>query len=265
MHIGPSYHTDAAGFFFDACTMVVQPDSQQLLSSLTCILFDMDGVLVDVSGSYRRAIIETAHHFLQRDFDPALIQSYKNRGGFNDDWELTHAIVRDRGGKAGMEEVTEIFQRLYRGDRWDGYIAGETSLISTEVLSELGSRFALGVVTGRPEAEARWTLGHFGWDDFFPVVVAKEQQQGRGKPDPFPIEQALRAFRELEYSHEPSRTTYIGDTVDDMQAGIAAGVHAIGFVPPYLPSGHATTLFAAGAHAVVHDTQELLSLLADAG
>ena len=44
------------------------------------MLFDMDGVLVDVSGSYRRAIEETVYHFTGREVQQEMIQRYKDRG-----------------------------------------------------------------------------------------------------------------------------------------------------------------------------------------
>ncbi len=241
--------------------MAGRSDLKQRLLSATCVLFDMDGVLVDVSHSYRRAILETAQHFLRKEIDPTVIQSYKNRGGFNDDWELTHAIVQDGGGGATIDEVTEIFQRLYRGGGWDGYISDETSLLPAEDLHDLRSRYSLGIVTGRPEAEACWTISHFGWRDSFPVVIAKEQQEGRTKPDPFPIEKALTEFGARGHVFDPGRTVYVGDTVDDMRASTAAGTQPVGFVPPYLPSNHAATLYEVGAAVVVHSMKELRSVL----
>ena len=52
---------------------------------LNALLFDMDGVLVDVSRSYRRAIEETVEHFTGRQIGENAIQRYKNYGGFEDD------------------------------------------------------------------------------------------------------------------------------------------------------------------------------------
>ena len=128
------------------------------------ILFDMDGVLVDVSRSYRRAIQETAAHFTGRDIPVGTIQRYKNHGGFNDDWKLTHAIISSTGIQVSLPRVTAAFQRLYRGDNWNGLIAEETALIRHDVLERLRSQVnIMGVVTGRPKEEAQWAVKHFGW------------------------------------------------------------------------------------------------------
>jgi len=43
------------------------------------IVFDMDGVLVDVSESYREAIVQTVRHFTGAEITRAQIQEYKIR------------------------------------------------------------------------------------------------------------------------------------------------------------------------------------------
>ncbi len=219
------------------------------------VLFDMDGVLVDVSGSYRRAICETAGALLGRTVDPAEVQRYKNRGGFNDDWRLTEAIVRDGGGLTPFEDIVRAFDARYRGAAWDGYIAGEPPLLDGTVLDRLaGTGHVLGVVTGRPREEAEWTLRRFDWLRRFDVVVALEDQAGRTKPDPYPLELAFDRLGEVERS----RAVYVGDTVDDMRAARSAGARAIGFIPPYLlGTGLEQRLVEAGADRVLASHAEL--------
>ncbi|MBI5159008.1 HAD-IA family hydrolase [Candidatus Micrarchaeota archaeon] len=67
---------------------------------LKAVVFDVDGVLVDVSGSYREAIVRTVNGYLnkvgvrsKRMFSKPDVQAFKNAGGFNDDWNLTYAGV----------------------------------------------------------------------------------------------------------------------------------------------------------------------------
>ena len=48
---------------------------------LKAVLLDMDGVLVDVRGSYRRAITETVAHFAGEGPTPAQIQAKKTPAG----------------------------------------------------------------------------------------------------------------------------------------------------------------------------------------
>ena len=230
------------------------------LAGITCVLFDMDGVLVDVSGSYRTAIAETAETFTGKPVGSGTIQSFKNRGGFNDDWELTHAIVLDAGFDVDFGDVVDEFQRRYRGHSWNGLITKERPLFDTSIAHRLASAgLDLGVVTGRPAAEAHWTINHFGWNESFEVVVAREDQRDRPKPDGFPLELALSLFGKR---HAPGRTIYIGDTIDDVRAAANAGVVPVGFVPPYLDeSAHSDLLRRHGAHVVITGFDTLIDLL----
>lgn len=223
------------------------------------VLFDMDGVLVDVSGSFRRAVIETARELGGVEVTPADVQAYKDRGGFNNDWVLTHTILREAGADLPYDEVVEAFNRRYRGAAWDGLITSEPPLVRTETLEVLARRGELALVTGRQEEEARFTLRRFGWERLFPVVVAMEHQAGREKPDPFGLELALRQLAErCGTPLDPAAAVYAGDTVDDVRAALAAGLRAVGVVPPYLDAErHGRTLAEAGAERVVTDVNDL--------
>lgn len=65
------------------------------------LILDIDGVLVDVRNSFRKAVIQTAslfcrkyiHPSLARKVSPSLIKKFKLLSGFNNDWELTYALI----------------------------------------------------------------------------------------------------------------------------------------------------------------------------
>src|SRR5579864_160969 len=83
--------------------------------SMPLLVFDMDGVLVDVTESYREAIAQTVAHFTGRRIANEEIQQYKNRGGWNDDWQLSHHIVAGAGVAVSFEEVKRYFQSIFMG------------------------------------------------------------------------------------------------------------------------------------------------------
>ncbi|KAJ1621310.1 HAD superfamily hydrolase [Pavlovales sp. CCMP2436] len=224
----------------------------------------MDGVLVNVSGSYRRAIEETAEELTGKPTPAGAVQRFKDLGGYNNDWKLTAAIVAEAGVDVSYEAVITAFQKRYKGDNWDGLIAGEPAIIdgakTLGALAEAG--YAMALVTGRPDAEARWTLARFEWTKFFPVVIGMEAQDGKGKPDPFPLTKAMSL---LATPVEPSRAVYVGDTGDDMIAARAAGMFAVGVVPPYIEfEGHAQRLRECGAHEVLRHPDEIVALVSRA-
>jgi histidinol-phosphate aminotransferase len=187
------------------------------------ILFDVDGVLVDDSASYRTAIRMTAQHFLREEISPDEIQRFKDRGGYNDDWDLTEALIGSRGKSVPREEIVETFQLFYRGVDFSGTIANEKWLLRPGILDELKKRCKLGIVTGRPREEAEYVLRRFGAEKYFDVIVAIEDTRGKGKPDPAGIRMALEKLG-------VRRALYLGDNVDDIRAARAAGVVPIGVI-----------------------------------
>ena len=225
---------------------------------MKALLLDMDGVLVDVRGSFRRAIAETVRHFTGAEPAPGAVQAKKDQGGFNNDWVLSQSLIEDAGHAVAFDDVKARFSGLYRGDDFDGLIATEPAAIETATLEELAGRYRLAVVTGRPEEDAQWTLARFGWDALVPVVVGMGRQAGREKPDPYGLELAL-----AELAVDPADAAFAGDTVDDVAAAAAAGCLAIGVVPPgHDLDAHARTLMTAGASVVVSTANALPALLA---
>lgn len=247
------------------CCAVVYRNRQRVLRWLygkfDVILWDMDGVLVDVSGSYRRAIEATAEEFIGHPVPPGTVQRFKDMGGYNNDWKLTAAVIKEAGVDAPYDAIVDAFQGRYRGSNFDGLIATEPALINgTAIFSRMrDAGVVMGLVTGRPDAEARWTLRRFGWDAFMRVVVAMEAQEGRGKPDPFPLTKALE---QIAPRANLKRVAYVGDTGDDMKAARAAGMFAIGVVPPYLNfQDHSAVLVEAGADVVLPSPNLVPALL----
>src|SRR5580700_5495755 len=79
------------------------------------IIFDVDGVLVDVRGSFHRSIIDTVRHFTGKRVTYADIQQWKRRTGYNDDWRLTTDWVAALGHPVEYAEVKREFQKIYWG------------------------------------------------------------------------------------------------------------------------------------------------------
>lgn len=183
------------------------------------VLFDMDGVLADVSGSYRRAIIETAAEWgVELTADD--VAAAKALGHANNDWELTRRLLAGRGVDAGLDEITESFEALYQGsgDR-PGLRRFEKPLIDRRVLERLAAGRPLAVVTGRPRRDAERFLAEHGLADCFRTVVCMEDAPP--KPDPGAVRRALDELG-------ADTAWMVGDTPDDVRAAAAAGVLPVG-------------------------------------
>lgn len=209
-------------------TIGTREDNQKLLAALRellpiqGVLFDMDGVLVDVSRSYRFAIQKTVASFTGQEVDPSEIEHLKNKGGYNNDWILTKTLLQTRGIDVPLETIINKFQEFYLGNNFDGFIQNETWLLNKDTVDELSRRYKLGVVTGRPRQEAQFALNQSGLEKYFEVLIAMEDTEpDRGKPFPDGL---LLAKEKLGVN----RAVYLGDTLDDMKAATAAGVIPIG-------------------------------------
>lgn len=204
-------------------------DFQRLVSTLEkavdpeAIIFDLDGVLADVSRSYRAAIIETAAGF-GVNLAPETIAAAKAEGDANDDWDLTRRLCSAAGVEVPLQMVKDRFERLYQGDRKaPGLKREERPLLDRESLAGLARRLPLAIVTGRPHSDAVEFLDRFDMGAFFQTVVTRED--GPMKPDPGPVRKALAGLG-------VDRAWMLGDTRDDLLAARGAGVVPIGVVPP---------------------------------
>jgi HAD superfamily hydrolase (TIGR01548 family) len=231
------------------------------------VVLDVDGVLVDVADSYRRAIVESVDRLYGETVSDDAVQAFKDAGGFNNDWELTDAAalyvlaareglsgsatafagrVADRGGGLDAAEAVaadelddashgrvreawapdrlrETFQALYLGsDRYReveggdppfearGYVEDEPVLVEAERLRTLRERFAVGVLTGRPAAEADIALARVGLDDVDPDHRFTMDDWEGGKPDP-------EALVTLAERFGADAVAFVGDTLDDVR------------------------------------------------
>src|SRR5947207_519728 len=101
------------------------------------LIFDMDGVLVDVTDSYRQTIAETVKLFTGTEISNREIQAFKNRGNSNNDWDLTTELIHAKGSTAPKDEVIAAFQKIYLGDNNNGLIARERWLPRNGLLESL--------------------------------------------------------------------------------------------------------------------------------
>ncbi|EMA33526.1 TIGR01548 family HAD-type hydrolase [Haloarcula japonica] len=282
------------------------------------VVLDIDGVLVDVADSYRRAIIESIDRVYGDTIEKAAVQQFKDAGGFNNDWELTYAAalfvlagresavadlaaftdaIAERGGGLDAaeavvrdllddsaegrvfdawdpEQLRDVFQTLYLGtDLYrdieggeppfaaPGYIHDEPLLADDETLSALQDRFAVGVVTGRPAAEADIALERVGLD--LPTEHRFTMDDwAEGKPHP-------AALRTLAERFDAERVAFAGDTLDDVATAVNADeaddervYYGIGVLTGGLTGDAGRRTFANnGASAVVESVTDLPELL----
>jgi len=281
------------------------------------VVLDIDGVLVDVADSYRRAIIESVERVCDKTIDREAVQSFKDAGGFNNDWELTNAaalyvLARREGLRMDVETFTDrvaeggggldaakeavgdlprvaqarvrdqwdtdrlrdTFQALYLGEELyreleggepplsaPGYIHDEPTLVDPETIADLTERFDVGVLTGRPAAEAAIALERVGLDVPDERRFTMDDWE-EGKPHP-------RALVELAERFDAERVAFVGDTLDDVRTARNADdedpsrvYYGIGVLTGGLTGDEGRRKYTeVGADAVVEDVNALVDLL----
>jgi HAD superfamily phosphatase len=219
------------------------------------IVFDMDGVLAEVTESYREAIVQTVEHFTGKRIARDLIQDYKNRGGWNNDWALSQKIAEDLGVEVPYDTVVDYFNEIFIGKNGDGLIQRESWFPEAGLLERLRERFELAIFTGRLQYEAEITLKRFAPDCTFNPLLCAEHVV-RSKPDP----EGLLMIRRM---HPGRKLWYVGDTVDDARSARAAGVPFIGVAAKnHISRDEILRLFAQEkAAAVVENVNEIESAL----
>ncbi len=216
------------------------------------ILFDLDGVIADVGNSYRACIIRTAADFgcevSLEDIDAA-----KRLGNANDDWVLTRDLLAKRGVSAVIEDVIQRFQVHYLGvPGRAGLREKETLLIEPDLLRGATRRYPSAIVTGRPREDVNRFLQAYRIEDCFRYVVAMEDAPSKPSPDGIRLAMGVLGL---------VSPWMIGDTPDDMNAAVAAGITPIGVASGSGYEANRNALLASGAVVVISDINDIQGVL----
>ena len=110
------------------------------------IIFDCDGVLVDITNSYDQTIIKTAKYVLETlakindsiQIDFKIIDGFKSTGGFNDEVDLTYAaILSIVAAKKLKKDQTEFINLVINNSDSTGIKSVETFIKNQVDISEI--------------------------------------------------------------------------------------------------------------------------------
>jgi phosphoglycolate phosphatase len=181
----------------------------------TCIVWDLDGTLVDSAPDLATALnaVLDKRGFFTHSIDvvrtmigngvPKLVER-----GFN--------AVGMRLNAAQLDELVAMFVKEYKT------CATEHTRPYPHIVETLekirGMNIPMGVCTNKPEAFTRQILEGLDLAEYFSSVVGGDTTSTR-KPDPQPVLACLRGL-----VSEPVSSLMIGDSVHDVHAARAAGV-----------------------------------------
>ena len=223
------------------------------MNNIGLILFDIDGVIRDVTNSYRMAIQETVSFFCG--WKPSIqdIDLIKSEGVWNNDWDLSHEMIKRYAQNNSSflsvptrQELIKCFENYYFGgdpnhdpSEWSGFINNEKLLINKKFFDELTQRkIGWGFVSGAELPSAKFILERRLGLTSAPLIAMGDAPE---KPDPTGLISLSSKLSEkpLGFSNPP--IAYIGDTVADVKTVINARIKipdqkfiSLAIAPPHL-------------------------------
>jgi len=225
--------------------------SDYLNTSIECVLFDLDGTLIDTAPDF----VKVVNQLLQENARPAISEERIRQTVSDGARALVKLAFEIEEDDADFAALNQRLLDLY----YDQLATTEACLYPG--LDVLLKEFAVqgirwGIVTNKPEKYAELLLKNLGLRDACGVLICPDHVSER-KPHPEPI---LLACQRLQVSTE--RTVYIGDHIRDVQAAKNADVIAIAAAYGYLAAdAKAEEWYADFILAASDQTADLLNLL----
>jgi HAD superfamily phosphatase len=188
------------------------------------LIFDVDGVLVDVRGTYWRSALETVRHLTGKRVTYAELHRWKGKPGFNDDWSMVSAWVSSLGRPTSYEEARAAFEKFYWGsDEQPGNVRNEKLTVTPRQIEKWARRYELNLFTGRTRQEFSFTFEQWPGTKYFRTIITMDD--AKRKPHPEGLQKILGG-------RDPATALYLGDNIDDALAARGAGVPFIAIIAP---------------------------------
>ncbi|MFI5056758.1 MAG: HAD family hydrolase [Candidatus Acidiferrales bacterium] len=195
-----------------------------LPTQLQILIFDVDGVLVDVRGSFWGSALDTMHFLTGKRVTWSELYKWKAKPGNNDDWSMVSAWATALGRPTTYDEARAAFQQFYWGTNGKpGNVRKEKLLVTSGQVERWAGRFELDLFTGRTRQEFSYTFDRWPATSHFRTVVTMDDV-ARKKPHPDGL---LKILAE----RNPASALYIGDNIDDALAARAARIPFIAILP----------------------------------
>jgi HAD superfamily hydrolase (TIGR01548 family) len=192
------------------------PRSKPLATRPQILIFDVDGVLVDVRGTYWRSALDTVRYLTGKRVTFAELHQWKSKPGYNDDWSMVSAWVSSLGHPTNYEKAREAFEKFYWGsDGRPGNVRNEKLIVTSKQIERWARRFELNLFTGRTRQEFSFTFERWPATKYFRNIITMDD--AKKKPHPEGLHRILG-------NRDPASALYLGDNIDDALAARGAGV-----------------------------------------
>jgi HAD superfamily hydrolase (TIGR01548 family) len=188
------------------------------------LIFDVDGVLVDVRETYWRSALETVQYLTGKRVTYAELHRWKSKPGHNDDWSMVSAWVTSLGKPISYNQARKAFERFYWGINGEpGNVRNEKLLITPGQIERWASRYELNLFTGRTRQEFTFTFQDWPATKHFRTIITMDE--AKKKPHPEGLHKILSG-------RDPKSALYLGDNIDDALAARDAEIPFMAILAP---------------------------------
>lgn len=211
------------------------------MANIKLVLFDKDGVLID---SFKNDMLAYNSMLVKFGKKPLGKKEYiKSCWGPSVD-----ECVKNSFGKISKKKKEEV-EDYYHKKRIDLIRYAKIYPNVKGVLKRLkAGGYRTGVITGTFTETAKKMLEKVGLAKYFDIVLGGDAAKPKPSPDPI-----LKACKVIGI--KPSETAYIGDNIEDVKAGKAAGCLTIA-----ITNSH-TKNYLKSADVVIKNIKEVLDLM----
>ena len=185
--------------------------------STEILIFDVDGVLVDVRDTYWRSALETMRYLTGKRVTHEELHQWKGQPGNNDDWQMVANWATALGRPTTFEQARAAFEQFYWGIKErPGNVMREKLIVTPKQIARWAARYELNLFTGRNRQEYAFTFEKWPATKHFRTVITVDEVAQK-KPHPEGLYKILRG-------RDPASALYLGDNIDDALAAREAGV-----------------------------------------
>lgn len=191
-------------------------------NDLQCVLFDLDGTLLDTSYDFAYAIGKTCEHFGEKPVTYQDLRTVVSQGGL----AMTQLAFPELSGDE-LEQRRQFFLEIYFDN-----IAHHTQIfpgLSSGLAHLAEKQISWGIVTNKPAWLTEKLLTHISFPSQ-PMTVISGDTLAVRKPNPEPMFLAAK-----ECGTAPENCLYLGDHPRDIEAGINAKMKTGAALYGYLP------------------------------
>lgn len=180
------------------------------MSRYACVLFDLDGTLLDTERGVMTSIDDTIEKLGFPQLSPEIKKTFVGPPIF-ESFQRCYGLS-DKDATRAQNHFREVYpqKHLFEAQRYDGMDELLAGLKADGVL--------LGVATNKPQAYAIPLLEHFGFQAYFDVMLGSQAPRLNNKAD------VVRECLMLLGVADPRRAVLVGDTMHDQRGAEQSGV-----------------------------------------